>query len=200
MGSDELTLFLSITLTGIAVPAVLMLIATNVDSEVSRRNILKNSKGLGVIAIIGFVFFSALLVMTVIQSRIPDSATANATTAAKIFGYVAFPVIYLIIISLFLMSYNFKFVFETDFFVYRNMFGITRKFSYSEITRVVKHYYPDCKPSNTCIIYVGKLRIELNMLMSNYNYFADEILKIRLKQAKNPVVIEKKIKGEKNKP
>ncbi len=193
MGSDELTLFLSITLTGIAVPGILMLILLNADSAANENNVLRYSKGFDIIGIGGFVLFSALTVWCLIQ---------DPTLSLKLLILLCFGVVPMLSMAvwLILISCNFKIVFNKDSFVYTNLFRITKTISYSEITRVVRYHYPDCKSSYKCMIYLKHIRIETNMFMSNYNYFADEILKIRLKQAKNPVVIEKKIKGEKNKP
>ena len=196
MDSNSLTIFISTTLIGIVVPLALILLQFRANSSVSNKNILKYPSGLAVLAVFTIIGPIALTILGFFQEHDYDA------TKSIVFAIVASIAFFVMGSYLLLISLNFRFVFEKDYLTYKNMFGRIRKLLYSEITRVVVFYYPNCKPSYLCWIYVGRVRIELNSYMSNYNYFVDQILKVRLKQAKNPVVIEKKMKnqGKKNKP
>ena len=72
--------------------------------------------------------------------------------------------------------------------LYRNLFGIVRKISYEEITKI--KIYKD--KSNNPIkykIYIGETRIVIENFTTNFNDFP-KIMKRRLKTAKNNVKFE----------
>ena len=83
---------------------------------------------------------------------------------------------------------NFQLELEEEFMLYRNLFGIVRKISYEEITKI--KIYKD--KSNTSIkykIYIDKKGLSVDNFMVNFNNFPG-IIKKRLKKAKNKVHFE----------
>ena len=80
---------------------------------------------------------------------------------------------------------NFQLKLEEEFMLYSNLFGIVRKISYEEITKI--KIYKD--KSNNPIkykIYIDKKGLSVDNFMVNFNDF-NKIMKKRLRKAKNTV-------------
>ena len=95
--------------------------------------------------------------------------------------------IYLILCSLF-----WKLTLDEDQFVYRNIFGVIRIYSYANITRVIECRLPDSKDPYKIVVCVGKTKIQVESTHVNYGRF-EYLIKKRLKKAKNPIQFETKI-------
>ena len=88
----------------------------------------------------------------------------------------------------FLKTLNFKLVLEEDFILHRNLFGITKKIQYEEVSRI-KTYMDKSHNVIKYRIYIGDTRIDVENFTSNFNEFP-KIMKKRLKKARNDVQFE----------
>ena len=73
--------------------------------------------------------------------------------------------------------------------IYRNLFRVTKKYSYGDVTRVIACYREGSKRPEKYKIYVGKKKITVDYLMKNFLGF-DQLMKRRLKKAGNPIKFE----------
>ena len=85
----------------------------------------------------------------------------------------------------FLKTLNFKLLLEEDFIVYRNLFGVTKKIQYEEVSRI-KTYLDKSHNVIKYKIYIGDTRIVVENFTTNFNDFP-KIMKRRLKKARNNV-------------
>ena len=105
-----------------------------------------------------------------------------------ILGFVIF-IMFLAGLYLIFTPVNWRLTLNKEELIHRNTFGITRKYSYSEITRVRRCYAKKAKKPNEYKIYIKKRVITVDCYMTNFNDFERKI-KSRLSNAKNPIKIE----------
>lgn len=175
-------IFLTIFLTGILVPIILSFVIYKSQSSKScSPYTFKYPLFLVLFFLIGALAIIALSVVAYLQDD-------EAQIELKIF-IVSFSSIFeFAVIWHFFKTLNFKLVLEEDFMIYRNLFGITKKIEYEEVSRI-KTYMDKSHNVIKYKIYIGGTRIVVENFTTNFNNFP-KIIKRRLKKAKNNVQFE----------
>lgn len=83
-----------------------------------------------------------------------------------------------------LMCFNFRVILDEEQLIYRNMWGITRRYRYEDIYRVKCWRRKGSSMTEEYIICVGRQKIKVNIFMVNFYNFA-EMMKSRLRKVKN---------------
>lgn len=171
--------FLPILLTGLFVPLILEFIVLKSSmSKSSSPYTFRYPKYLLIIFIAGLIIIIALFVWAYLSGFEPK-------LELEIFLISFYSIFTFVIILQILKVLNFQIELKEEFILYRNLFGIVRKISYEEITKI--KIYKD--KSNNPIkykIYIDKNRLSVDNFMVNFNDF-NKIMKKRLGKAKNTV-------------
>ena len=174
--------FLPILLTSLFVPLILEFIVLKSSlSKFSSPYTFRYPKYLSIIFIAGLIIIIVLFVWVYLSGFEPK-------LELEIFLLSFYSIFTFAIILQILKVLNFQLELEEEFMLYRNLFGIVRKISYEEITKI--KIYKD--KSNNPIkykIYIGETRIVIENFTTNFNDFP-KIMKRRLKTAKNNVKFE----------
>ena len=93
---------------------------------------------------------------------------------------------------LILYAVNWRLVIDDDQIIHKNLWGITRKYQYSEITRICKYYTKKTKTLEKYLICVRGHKITVDYLVSNFDEFEQRIKK-GLKKAHNSLKMEDKV-------
>lgn len=91
-----------------------------------------------------------------------------------------------------LYAVNWRLVIDDDLIIHKNIWGITRKYQYSEITRICRYYTKKNKMLEKYLIYVSGHKITVDCFVSNFNGFEQQIKK-GLKRARNSLKMEDKV-------
>ena len=83
-----------------------------------------------------------------------------------------------------LVCFNFRVILDEEQLIYRNMWGITRRYRYEDIYRVKCWRRKGSSMTEEYIICVGRQKIKVNIFMVNFYNFA-EMMKSRLRKVKN---------------
>lgn len=89
-----------------------------------------------------------------------------------------------------LCSLCWKLSLDEDRLIYRNFFGVTKIYSYDNITKACKYYLRDSKEPYKFIVCVCKTKIQIEYTDVNFSRF-EYLINKRLKKTKNPVQFEK---------
>ena len=175
-------IFLSIFLTSLLVPIILRFVTSKSQSSKSHSPYTFKYPIFWVLFFsIGLLLIVALFVGAYLQDN-------EIQIELKIFLISFYSIFTFAGVWHLLKTLNFKLVLEEDSILYRNLFGITKKIQYEEISRIKKH----TDKFNNVIkyrIYIGNTRIDVENFTTNFNDFPI-ILKKRLKKAKNNVQFE----------
>ncbi len=171
--------FLPILLTSLFVPLILEFIVLKSSlSKFSSPYTFRYPKYLSIIFIAGLIIIIVLFVWAYLSGVEPK-------LELEIFLLSFYSIFTFAIILQILKVLNFQLELEEEFMLYRNLFGIVRKISYEEITKI--KIYKD--KSNNPIkykIYIDKKGLSVDNFMVNFNDF-NKIMKKRLGKAKNTV-------------
>lgn len=177
--------FLPILLTSFFVPLTLEFIVLKSQSSKScSPYTFKYPLFLVLFFLIGAFAIIALCVGAYLQ----DLQDNEAQIELQIFIFSFYSIFEFAAIWHFLKTLNFKLVLEDDFIVYRNLFGVTKKIQYEEVSRI-KTYLDKSHNVIKYKIYIGETRIVIENFTTNFNDFP-KIMKRRLKTAKNNVKFE----------
>ena len=175
-------IFLSIYLTSILVPVILRYITCKSQSSKSCSSYtFKYPMFLVLLFLMGILVIVALCVGAYLQDS--DVQLELQILLISFYSIFAFAVAWH-----FLKTLNFKLVLAEDFIVYRNLYGVTKKMQYEEVSRI-KTYMDKSHNVIKYRIYIGDTRIVVENLTTNFQDFP-EIMKRRLKKAKNKVQFE----------
>ena len=172
-------IFLSIYLTSILVPIFLRYITCKSQSSKSCSSYtFKYPMFLVLLFLIGILVIVALCVGAYLQDN--EVQLELQILLVSFYSIFAFAVAWH-----FLKTLNFKLLLEEDFIVYRNLFGVTKKIQYEEVSRI-KTYLDKSHNVIKYKIYIGDTRIVVENFTTNFNDFP-KIMKRRLKKARNNV-------------
>ena len=175
-------IFLTIFLTGILIPIILRFVTWKSQSSKScSPYTFKYPLFLALFFLIGSFAIIALCVGAYLQDN-------EAQIELKIFIFSFYSIFAFAVAWHFLKTLNFKLVLEDDFIVYRNLFGVTKKIQYEEVSRI-KTYLDKSHNVIKYKIYIGETRIVVENFTTNFNDFS-KIMKRRLKKARNNVQFE----------
>ena len=175
-------IFLTIFLTGILIPIILRFVTWKSQSSKScSPYTFKYPLFLVLFFLIGAFAIIALCVGAYLQDN-------EAQIELKIFIFSFYSIFAFAVAWHFLKTLNFKLVLEDDFIVYRNLFGVTKKIQYEEVSRI-KTYLDKSHNVIKYKIYIGETRIVIENFTTNFNDFP-KIMKRRLKKAGNNVQFE----------
>ena len=175
-------IFLSVYLTSIFVPVILRYITCKSQSSKSYSPYtFKYPLFLVLIFLTGIFAIIALCVGAYLQEN--EVQLELQILLVSFYSIFAFAVAWH-----FLKTLNFKLLLEEDFIVYRNLFGVTKKIQYEEVSRI-KTYLDKSHNVIKYKIYIGETRIVVENFTTNFNDFP-KIMKRRLKKARNNVQFE----------
>jgi len=172
-------IFLSVYLTSIFVPVILRYITCKSQSSKSYSPYtFKYPLFLVLIFLTGIFAIIALCVGAYLQEN--EVQLELQILLVSFYSIFAFAVAWH-----FLKTLNFKLLLEEDFIVYRNLFGVTKKIQYEEVSRI-KTYLDKSHNVIKYKIYIGDTSIVVENFTTNFNDFP-KIMKRRLKKARHNV-------------
>ena len=175
-------IFLTISLTGILIPIILKFLTWKSQSSKScSPYTFRYSKYLSIIFIAGLIIIIVLFVWVCLSGFEPK-------LELEIFLLSFYSIFTFAIILQILKVLNFQLKLEEEFMLYSNLFGIVRKISYEEITKI-KIYKDKSHNVIKYKIYIGETRIVIENFATNFNDFP-KIMKRRLKTVKNNLKFE----------
>ena len=175
-------IFLPIFLTSILTPVILrFIICKSQSSKSCLPYTFKYPLFLALVFLIGVFAIIALFVGAYLQDN--EVQLELQILLVSFYSIFAFAVAWH-----FLKTLNFKLVLEEDFIVYRNLFGITKKIRYEEVSGI-KTYLDKSHSVIKYKIYIGDTKIVVENFTTNFNDFP-KIMKRRLKKARNNVQFE----------
>ncbi len=170
---------IAMPLISFVVPLSLFGIMLRASDKSSRGGtVYKYVDAMGWIGVVGGAIALTLGILMCFQE--PD----NTPLWGVIVLFCADGIIVLIAVLYTLMCLNTKTVLAEDCLIYRNMWGITRKYRYEDIYRVKCQRRKGSHMVEEYVVFVGRQKIKVNYYMVNFFGFA-EMLKSRLRKVKN---------------
>ena len=120
---------------------------------------------------------------------------SNDPLAEKIWVTVGFQSFNLLGVALILMALNLKVQLNKEEIIYRNFLGISKKYKYVDIEKVVFYYYKNSKTIEKVAIYSKRRRFVIDYYFNDFEEII-RILRIRIKVSRNCIIIEKNKKVE----
>ena len=175
---------ISAILISTIVPITLHFITIKAMLAETQQNIFKYTKFPAIIGGGGMIMFTTLYALSLIFE-----GTENL--AAFIFVTCTYPIFMVAGGWLFLRSVNHCLILNEDVMIYRNIWGMVRRFDYKDI-KEVRSCYNRFKHVEIYRIYVKGLRlwISIDYLETNFNEFPG-IMRKRLKKANNRIEFTK---------
>ena len=175
--------FISTLLIYALVPLIIGIVSARSANDTSELNIMKYSKFFLIVGILGNI--------TVIIAFILCTLQGYENIRVAIFCISVCSIMFLIGLWLSFLTLNWRLIFDENVLIYKNILGITRRYNYSDITRIRACYNRDRSKLEKYKIYIGKRKITVECLVKNFGSF-ERLMKNRLKKAKNLIKIEGK--------
>ena len=166
-------------LIGLAVPLSLLGIMLRASDKSSRGGtVYKYVDAMGWIGIIGMAWSLPAGILLWFQKDATDPLW-------KTILFFCIAGVFVLVSALYaLMCFNFRVILDEEQLIYRNMWGITRRYRYEDIYRVKCWRRKGSSMTEEYIICVGRQKIKVNIFMVNFYNFA-EMMKSRLRKVKN---------------
>lgn len=169
----------------ILIPLILAFVKRPSDKVLSKFVSFYYPRFFTAIAIVGMMTVTVAVTLMSIQGL-------GKNIVAEIFCFMMTSVIFLLCLCLFLFSLNWKLFLEEDGLTYKNALGISRRYSYSDISRIIAYYRRNSKEPEKYKLYVNDKRITIEGVTINFGNFERAVIR-RLKNADNPLKIERKM-------
>ena len=164
------------------VPLILRIVSLRSENETPLLNTIEYPKFFLMCSIGGILIVIIALILCILQGL-------DENIPASIFVFLSLSVLFLMFLWLFLTSLNWKLIIGDEELVYKNFCGITKKYEYSEITKIVVCHNRKVDKIEKYKLYIGKHKITIECIAKNFGSF-ERLLKRRLKKANNSLLFE----------
>ena len=185
MDRDVFIIAMSITAAYFFVPIMLGILAARTEDK-KNPNTMRYPSFFLVVGMMGAATFSSVPIAVFFLPDDPNETMLQLYVVYSIVGIVDILSFYLMLLPL-----NWRLIFDEDALIYKNIFGIKRRYQYSEISKIYADYKMKTKMLEKYRLYIGKKKITVDYLAKNFGSF-ERLIKKRLKSAKNPIKIEVK--------
>ena len=177
--ANIMQVFLSVFLTGLAVPLILRFIVFKTQSEKSSSPYtFKYPKFLVIFFLIATIIIAAVNVWIYLSN-------CGGNLELFIFLSLFYSIFLVALIWHFLKVLNFQLILEEEYMVYRNLWGIVKRIKYEDISEI-KTYNDKSNNTIKYRIYIANKKIEVEYFTINFNGFP-KLMKERLKKTKNNI-------------
>ena len=178
-------------LVALAVPITLMLLIYSSNNDYS-NDTMKMPKGFAYLGSVSASFLLVLEVLCIIQNDTEVPLWGNILLSGSNVFWMC--------ISIFLVIHttNWRLTLGKDKLIYKNSFGVTKTYDYSQITRVMAYYPKSIEKSDFprkpqyavgYVIRIGKRKISIEQFADGFDCFEQKI-KNRLRRAGNRLDFE----------
>ncbi len=166
------------------VPLILWIVSLCLDNYISLSSVIEYPKFFLMCSIGGILTVIISLVLCMFQGL-------DENISASIFVLSSLSALFLMFLWLFLTSLNWKLIIEDEELIHKNFLGITKKYKYSEITRIVVCYNRNVNKIEKYKLYIGKRKITIECITKNYASF-ERLIKRGLRKSNNQLQFEVK--------
>ena len=165
-------------LIGIAVPFAIVLIVSCASSESSKNDTtIRYPK---VTTWLGGVIFAVTFPIWVVGLVYGYNTKPEFT----IFFRILSTVLTMLPLNLFMLCFNVRLTIAESQLIYRDFFGVTRKYRYEDIQKIISKRSKGSPVVDKYVICIGRRKIRIEYPMVNFDNFA-EMMKSRLRKVKN---------------
>ena len=152
-----------------------------------KSNVFVYTKFMAGVGIFGIIVFDTINILLV--------CLTDDSLADKIGYTLVFQTFNLLGVYLILVSFNSKVELYKEDMIFTNFLRISKKFNYHDIEKVVFYYFKNSKNIEKVAIYCKKKKIVIDCYFIDFDEIV-RILRRRIKQNRNCIVIEKNKKEE----
>ncbi len=154
--------------------------------ETKNPYMFKYPKSILVISVFGICFELLLAFWMLTGKNEYNKKNIYVVTFYLIFMFTAAAVFFAGMFWLLLTSLNRYLILDDEHIVYRNLFGVTRRFEYKDVTKIKVYYDRSKTQVEMYRVYIGKKRISIDYFSENFKVFPRR-MKNRLRRAKNHI-------------
>ena len=150
-------------------------------------NVFVYTKFMAGVGIFGIIVFDTINILSV--------CLTDDSLADKIGYTLMFQTFNLVGVYLILAGFNLKVELYKEEMIYTNLFRISKKYNYNDIEKIVFYYFKNSKNVEKVAIYCKNKRVVIDYFFIGFDEIV-RILRRRIKQNRNCIVIEKNKKEE----
>ena len=152
-----------------------------------KSNVFVYTKFMAGVGIFGIIVFDTINILLV--------CLTDDSLADKIGYTLVFQTFNLLGVYLILASFNLKVELYKEEMIYTNLLRISKKYNYHDIEKVVFYYFKNSKNVEKVAIYCKNKRVVIDYFFIGFDEIV-RILRRKIKQSRNCIVIEKNKKEE----